>query len=154
MKGKLATLAAASVLAAAGALVVKWEGKHNSVYLDPIGIPTVCYGHTGPEVKLGQKYSDSQCEALLRADLAVAAQAVDTCITVPMEPHQKAALIDATFNIGPRVVCQSTLRKKALAGDWPGACAELDKWKYAGGRVYRGLVYRRADDRALCEGRL
>ncbi|MBO9717509.1 MAG: lysozyme [Pseudoxanthomonas sp.] len=154
MKARLAAAAAVSVLAAAGVLVSKWEGKHNAAYLDPIGIPTVCYGHTGPEVKLGQSYTDAQCMALLEADLLEAQQVVDQCIPETREPHQTAALISATFNVGPRVVCGSTLQRLAKAGDWAGACAELDRWKYAGGRVYRGLVLRRADERALCEGRL
>lgn len=154
MKGKIAALAAVSVLAAAGAIVSKWEGKRNAVYLDPVGIPTACYGHTGPEVKLGQRYSDTECKSLLEADLLEALQVVDQCIPEPREPHQTAALVSATFNVGPRVVCGSTLQRKAKAGDWAGACAELDRWKYAGGRVLRGLVLRRIDERALCEGRL
>jgi lysozyme len=51
-------------------------------------------------------------------------------------------------------VCDSTLRKMANVGDWVGACAQLDRWNKAGGRVVRGLVYRRADERAVCEGRV
>lgn len=154
MKGKVAAIAAASVLAAAGVVVSKWEGKHNAVYLDPVGIPTVCYGHTGPEVKLGQTYSDSECEAMLQHDLRVAEGIVNRCLPIAREPHQTAALISATFNIGARVVCGSTLQRKAISGDWAGACAEFDRWKYAKGRVFKGLIKRRADERALCEGRL
>lgn len=153
MKGKIAALAATSILAAAAVVVTKWEGKHNEVYLDPIGIPTVCYGHTGPEVKLGQRYSNAECDALLKADMAEALRIVDRCLPA-RKPHQTAAMVSAVFNIGPKVVCGSTLQRKAKAGDWAGACAELSKWKFAGGRVFRGLVLRRADERALCEGTL
>ncbi|HHW4668603.1 MAG TPA: hypothetical protein ACQGQJ_03085 [Xylella fastidiosa subsp. multiplex] len=35
----------------------------------------------------------------------------------------------------------------------PASSAELDRWKHAAGREVRGLVLRRADERALCEGR-
>ena len=154
MKARLAALAAGSILAAAAVVVTKWEGKHNEVYLDPVGIPTVCYGHTGPEVKPGSRFTNSECETLLREDLLEAQRIVRRCIPVAKQPHQEAALISATFNIGPKVVCGSTLQRKALAGDWVGACAELDRWKYAKGRVFKGLILRRADERALCEGRL
>jgi lysozyme len=50
------------------------------------------------------------------------------------------------------VVCGSTVQRKALANDWPGACAALDLYNKAGGRVMRGLVLRRADEKALCLG--
>lgn len=154
MKGKITALAATGILAAAAVVVSKWEGKHNEVYLDPVGIPTVCYGHTGPEVKLGSRFTNSECDALLREDLLEAQRIVKRCIPVPKQAHQEAALISATFNIGPKVVCGSTLQRKALSGDWGGACAELDRWKFAKGRVFKGLILRRADERALCEGRL
>ena len=119
-----------------------------------MGIPTVCYGHTGPEVKPGSRFTNSECDALLREDLLEAQRIVRRCIPVTKQPHQEAALISVTFNIGPKVVCGSTLQRKALAGDWIGACAELDRWRYAKGRVFKGLILRRADERALCEGRL
>ncbi len=154
MKGKITALAATGILAAAAVVVTKWEGKHNEVYLDPVGIPTVCYGHTGPDVKPGLRFTNSECEALLREDLLEAKRIVNRCIPRPMRPHQEAALISAAFNIGPKVVCGSTLQRKALAGDWAGACAELGRWKFAKGRVFKGLILRRADERALCEGRL
>ncbi|MDG5824697.1 phage portal protein, partial [Xylella fastidiosa subsp. pauca] len=35
----------------------------------------------------------------------------------------------------------------------PASSAELDRWKHAVGDEVRGLVLRRADERALCEGR-
>jgi len=66
--------------------------------------------------------------------------------------HVEAALVSAVFNIGPAVVCGSTLQRKAMANDWPGACRSLEKWKYAAGRVMRGLELRRADEMAMCLG--
>ena len=48
-------------------------------------------------------------------------------------------------------VCGSTLQKYALANNWPAVCRALDSWKYAGGRVLDGLIFRRADERYLCE---
>lgn len=151
-KAKIATVAAASVLAAAGLLVGKWEGVRYTPYRDVVGVLTVCYGHTGRDIVPDKRYTKAECDALLQGDLSVARQYVNLCIG-PTEPHVEVALISAVFNIGPRVVCGSTLQRKAKTVGFPAACAELDKWKFAGGRVYRGLVLRRADERAVCEGR-
>lgn len=142
----------AAVLALAAPLVMKWEGVRYSVYLDPIGIPTVCYGHTGPDVKLGDSRTKAECEELLKQDMAIADAQVRRCIPVPMLRHVEAALVSLTFNVGPRAVCGSTIQRKAMANDWPGACESIDQWNRAGGRVMRGLVLRRADERRLCEG--
>lgn len=141
-------------LAIAAALIVKWEGVRYEVYRDPIGILTVCYGHTGPELKLGQKYTIEQCRTMLAADMAEAEAAVKRCIPGPKTAYQEGALISGTFNAGPKLVCGSTLQRKANAGDWAGACAEFDRWKKAGGRVLRGLLLRRFDERGVCEGRI
>jgi lysozyme len=143
----------AGVIVLAAALASKWEGKVYPVYRDPVGVLTVCYGHTGPELRLGQTYNAEQCDALLRADLAMARAAVNRCLPMPKLVQIEAALTDAVFNLGPSIVCKdtSTVRRKALANDWPGACAALDLYNKAGGRVFNGLVYRRADERALCE---
>jgi len=143
----------AAVAALAATLIMRWEGKRFEPYLDSAGVLTVCYGHTGPDVIEGVQYTQAECEALLQADMAIANAAVNRCLSMPKLAHIEAALTSAAFNIGPRVVCGSTLQKNALANDWPGACAELDRWKYTKGRELRGLKLRRADERALCEGR-
>lgn len=145
----------AAVLAIAAPLVAKWEGLRYRAYPDPAtgGAPwTVCYGHTGPDVIRGKGYTKAECDALLEADMAVADATVRRCIPVPMLRHVEAALTSLVFNVGPRAVCGSTIQRKAMANDWPGACAAIDQWKYAAGRVMRGLELRRADERRTCEG--
>ena len=57
----------------------------------------------------------------------------------------------AAFNVGNARFCSSTLARKANAGDMAGACAELSRWTYAGGKPLPGLVKRRATERAICE---
>src|SRR3546814_9371939 len=75
---------AAAGLGAALALVVQFEGKVNRAYLDPVGKPTICYGHTGPEVHLGMVATDEPCEQWAAADLLHAAAGVRGCIARPM----------------------------------------------------------------------
>jgi len=144
----------AIVLALAGALVTKFEGHSNEAYWDPFGkVWTICEGHTGPEVHKGLVWDDAQCKAARDHDLSIARAAVHRCIPVPMLVQIDAALTDGAYNLGEQVVCGSTLQKKALANDWPSACAELYRWDRAGGRVLPGLTRRRTDEAHLCEGR-
>lgn len=142
--------ASAAVLLLAGGLIAKWEGVSYPAYRDPIGIPTACYGHTGPDVVMGKTYTRAQCEAWLQEDMLEANAIVHRCIRGPIPTGPAAAFTSAAFNIGPRVVCGSTLQAKANAGDWKGACNELRRWNRAGGRVFRGLVMRRADEVRVC----
>jgi lysozyme len=143
--------ATAAVLAIAGGMLIKpFEGKENKTYLDPINIPTVCYGHTGRDVKLGQVRTDAECEALLQKDMQIALADVDRC-TPNLPVNARAALTSFAFNVGGEKYCASTLAKKAKAGDLRGACAELPRWIYAGGKPLNGLIKRRAAERAVCE---
>lgn len=151
MKGRTAAIGAAAVLALAGPLIARWEGVRYRPYRDVVGVWTVCYGHTGSDVVPGKEYTKAECDALLKADMAVAQEQVRRCIRHPMLVQVEAALVDLVFNVGPMGVCGSGVQRAADANDWPQVCAELDKWKFAGGRVYDGLVYRRMDARYLCE---
>lgn len=140
-----------AAVAMAAAMAMGFEGNAPTPYRDVGGVLTVCYGHTGSVEH--RRYADAECDALLQKDMAEANAIVHRCITVPMTIGQEAALTDGTYNAGQALVCGSTLQRKANAGDWLGACAELSRWVNAGGRRLEGLVRRRAAERALCEGK-
>ena len=149
-RGKLVAKIGAGATALAVPLVMLYEGTVLQSYRDPIGIVTACVGHTGPELRMGQRYTRQQCEDMLYGDLLKHAQALD-CIKQPMTDGQKAAFLSFAFNVGNKAFCDSTLARKANAGDMAGACAELSRWTLAGGRELPGLVKRRAAERELCE---
>ena len=144
----------AKIGAAAAALVVStvafYEGTVLRTYRDPIGIVTACTGHTGPELRMGQTFTKEQCTEMLYVDLLKHAQALE-CVKRPMSDGQKAAFLSFSFNVGNGAFCSSTLVRKANAGDMPGACAELSRWTYAGGKQLLSLIKRRAAERKLCE---
>jgi len=154
MKARLAAGVTAGALTIATAIVVEWEppaGDALYVAIQPVpGDPwTICYGHTRG-VRQGMRATQAQCDAWLVEDLMAAAAEVERCITHPLTANQAGALIDAVFNIGPSVVCGSTLQRRANAGDMRSACAELDRWVYSHGVRYRGLERRRAAERSIC----
>jgi lysozyme len=147
---RLSPKAAGAVLALAAGIVAMWEGYRPIPYRDVIGVPTVCYGHAH-DVQ-DRTYTRAECKALLEGDLAQAYATVRRCITWPLKDYEAAALTSATYNIGPRVVCGSTLQTLANQGDMTGACNQLMRWNRAGGREVLGLTRRRAAERAMCLG--
>ena len=62
------------------------------------------------------------------------------------------ALVSFSFNVGLGTLQRSTLRQKHNRGDYEGAADEFLKYTKAGGKVLKGLVNRRSDERALYLG--
>ena len=138
-------------LSSAGALgIMAHEGLKLASYRDPIGIVTVCAGHTAT-AKLGQVKTPEQCAELLKSDVKYAEAAVKRLVTVKITQKQFDSLVSFTFNVGEGNLSSSTLLKKVNANDCYGAGAEFLKWNKADGRVLPGLTKRRADERAQWE---
>ncbi len=144
----------ASIVAMAIAIAVPAEGLRQKAYSDPVGILTVCYGHTGDVER--RMYSFEECEALLSADMLEAVEQVEKCAPGLPAPVL-AAFSDAVFNMGPTIACskkKSTAARMLAEGDYVGACNQLARWTKArimGAMVeLPGLVKRRARERELC----
>jgi lysozyme len=147
-------LAGALILSAGGtAAIMHDEGTVKRVYLDPVGIPTVCVGHTATVTRadVGKVFTESQCVELLRSDTRVAQAAVARNVKVPITQGQYDALVSFTFNVGESQFKTSTLLRKLNAGDCRGAAAEFPRWNKARGIVLPGLTARRARERATFE---
>ena len=150
----------AAALALATALAVPAEGLRQFAYYDPPGILTVCYGHTGPDVVKGKKFSLEECKGLLDQDMLDAIETVERCVPgLPVEAL--AAFGDAVFNLGPTIVCdktKSTAARLLAKGDLALACEQLPRWnkaRIAGVPVaLPGLTKRRGIERDLCLGAL
>lgn len=148
-KAGIAALGSASAMSLALGVVSHFEGKENAAYHDPVGVLTICYGHTAT-AQIGQSLSDEACEELLAGDLGDAFEAVDEHVDVPLPDTRRAALASFVFNVGEGALQRSTLLRKLNAGQWREACDELMRWVYADGRKLRGLVRRRVAERRLC----
>ncbi len=79
------------------------------------------------------------------------AAAIDPLIKVRIPETTRAALYSFTYNVGAGAFGKSTLMKKLNSGDVAGACKELQRWTYAGGQQWKGLITRREIERSVCE---
>jgi lysozyme len=131
-------------------LIRQFEGCKLVGYADAVGIPTVGYGHTGPEVYVGKRISQPEANALLAYDLAKFEKGVTELTTgCVLNQNQFDALVSFSFNVGLAALKRSTLLRKLKAGDSAGAAAQFLSWTKAGGKVLKGLVRRRAAERDL-----
>lgn len=138
----LKTKVGTGVIAAAIGLVAAWEGRSLIAYADPVGIPTICEGYT-QGVRLGDVATPAQCDALTEQEVRKALTVVDRSVSYPLPDPVRVALSSFVYNVGAGAYAKSTLLRKLKAGDIAGACQELDRWVYAGGRKLRGLERRR-----------
>ena len=84
-------------------LTTALEGCRLTAYPDTGGKPTIGYGHTGPEVRLGQSITQEIANNDLAIDLATAADRLEAqCdkLDTLLDNHERAALIDFVFNLG------------------------------------------------------
>lgn len=132
-------------------IIAGYEGKSNRAYLDLVQVPTICYGST-QNVRLGDVKTDSECMQLLHDEVLRIDGIITRTVKVPLKNHERAAFISFTYNLGEGNFYRSTLLRKLNAGDVRGACNELLRWDRAGGKRVKGLMNRRASERALCLG--
>ena len=127
------------------ALIKEFEGCRLTVYLDPIGVPTVGYGHTKGITKamVGKKISQALADQYLREDLVAAENAVNK-LGIDLNINQFSALVSFTFNCGAgnlKKLC--TNRNKVQIGN------ALMLYTKASGVELVGLVRRRKAEKTL-----
>ncbi|EDR5178495.1 lysozyme [Salmonella enterica] len=126
------------------------EGVRYQPHQDVVGVWTVCYGHTGKDIMLGKTYTKAECQALLDKDLNTVARQINPYIKVPLPETTRGALYSFAYNVGAGNFRTSTLLRKINQGDINGACDQLRRWTYAGGKQWKGLVTRREIEREVC----
>lgn len=138
-------------LALAARLIAAFEGCRLRAYRDAVGIWTVCYGFIRG-VTADTRKTQPECEALLDSEVTrVMLRVLVLCPNLAPYPARLAAVTSFAYNLGLGALAASTLRRKIGRRDWGGAAAEFPKWKFAGARVLRGLVLRRAAERRAFE---
>lgn len=113
-----------------------------------LGTLTIGYGHTGPDVKIGQTITEEEAEDLLEADLRWACKAVEDNVKVPLNDNEFAALVSFTYNVGAAAFRSSTLLRLLNQGDYGAVPSQLVRWDKStinGQKVQlKGLARRRA----------
>lgn len=163
---KLKAIGAASVLALSGTFIYQHEGLPREVdgkyptYRDSGGVITSCFGHTGPELKMGQSFTFDECLSQFYKDLRTKEKQLDRLVTVPYQsPYQKAAYLSFIYNVGAGNFESSTLRKLLNDGKHVQACEQLVRWVYVQKKDCRilnhncyGIVIRRSKEFDWCMG--
>lgn len=109
-----------------------------------LGTLTIGYGHTGPDVKIGMVITEAQAEALLKADLAKAADAVMRLVDVQLDQGAFDALVVFVFNVGEGNFSTSTLLKLVnKQAPEREIHAQFRRWIKSKGKVMGGLISRR-----------
>ena len=130
-------------------LIKLFEGLRLTAYQDMVGVWTIGYGHTGPDVKAGLTITQQQAEQLLINDLARFNNGVNALVTVKINQNQFDALISFSYNLGLGSLQQSTLLRLLNAGNFQAAADQFPRWDRAGGKEVAGLLARRNAERAL-----
>lgn len=132
-------------------ILKEFEGCRLTAYFCPAGVCTIGYGHTGPDVYPGLKWSQQQAdEALHNQAIESLNEAVllsPSLATAGMEKH--AAIADFIYNIGSAKYSTSTLKKLIDSRQWHAASEEIKKWHHANGKDLKGLIKRRERESSL-----
>ena len=134
-----------------------FEGLSLKPYHDPVGYPTIGYGHLlskepWADLSQWQPISMNEAEALLQADMFMALDQVADASPVLNDPdnwQRLAALSDFVFNLGIGQYRASTLKRRVDVEDWDGAQHQIKRWIRARGKVLKGLVLRREAEARL-----
>lgn len=140
---------AAGAIALLVSFVGGWEGLRTKAYLDPVGIPTICYGET-KGVKLGQIKTKEQCTDLLMQSLKSHERDMLKYLKVTLPNKTHIVHVSFAYNVGGRTYGKSSVLRLANEGDLKGSCAALKKYVYAKGKRLKGLENRRAAEYQLC----
>lgn len=146
-------------------MIAHHEGTRYKPYRCPADLWTVGVGHVlypeqgklpmaerlaYPLAKVDNRtWSKDEVNALLEFDLTRFVRGVSRYCTGPFTQGQLDALVSFSFNVGLGTLQRSTLRQKFNRGDLAGAAEEFLKYTKGGGKVLKGLVNRRADERSL-----
>ena len=149
-------------------MIAHHEGTRYKPYRCPAALWTIGTGHVlyPDQAKLpmaerltyplksadNRIWSKDEVNSLLEYDLKRFVSGVARYCPPPLTQGQLDALVSFSFNVGLGTLQRSTLRQKHNRGDFVGAADEFLKYTKGGGKVLKGLVNRRNDERAMYLG--
>lgn len=137
------------------------SGRHiGTPYVDALGKGqplTVCNGITGPGVVAGKTYNPQDCYLLERERYLRSEREAQALLTHWREydPFVQGSFVDFVHNKGAQNLADSSMRRKANAGNLIGACRENPRWNRGTVRsvsvVLPGLQLRGDANGEICE---
>ena len=131
--------------------IKNFEGERLKAYQCSAGVWTIGVGHT-KGVKPNDRVTKEESRKLFAQDLITFKFEMLPLVKVDVTQGQFVALLSFVFNLGITSFKTSTLLKKLNQGDYVGASNEFLRWKYANGKVEKGLLNRRQAEKALFDG--
>ena len=130
------------------------EGVRRKPYQDAIGLWTVGVGHLIGDGKTlpddwNKVFTMEEVDEILRKDLARFEAGVERLCPSGLTGGCFDALVSFSFNVGLGCLQRSSIRIKHNRGDFEGAANSFLLYTKAGGKVLKGLVTRRNDERAV-----
>jgi len=115
--------------------------------------PTLGWGSTGPDIKLGMVWTQAIADARFSHDLDRFSTGVSGAIgRAPTTQGQFDALVSFAYNCGLAALNSSTLLKLHKAGEHDAAAGQFGRWSKQAGVTLKGLVKRRAAEAAIYRG--
>jgi lysozyme len=101
---------------------------------------------------MGDRKTPEECQSMLEVRLEGFYGGAVACVPrlATQSPNRIASHVSLAYNIGVGAYCQSTVARRANAGDWIGSCDAFLMWNKAKGIPLPGLTRRRAEERRLC----
>ncbi|KAJ3317731.1 hypothetical protein HDV06_001285 [Boothiomyces sp. JEL0866] len=156
----VSSVSAATICDGGIKMIKDFEGFVSCPQPDPIGLPTVGYGHLCEKNDANCKrcFTEAQASSFLVEDL----QPYFTCVKEAlgssfdkMNQAQVASMVSFTFNLGCGAFQKSNFLTRIKNGENGNTVVEeeFSKFVHAGGQVFQGLVSRRNAEIALFQGR-
>lgn len=139
-------------------IIKEFEGFSAKPYLCPANVPTIGYGSTmynnGERVTMGDpEITEEQATEMLMDTIKGVEKQIKKVLTVKLKPHQMAALVSFTYNVGIGNLANSTLLAWVNSNpDFPRIPEQFRRWNKGGGKVLPGLVRRREEEIKLWTG--
>lgn len=149
----------------AKSVIAHHEGVRLKPYRCPARLWTIGIGHVlyPEQAKLSMEdrikypirpednriFTMDEVNAILAADLQRFERGVLRYCPTGITQGRFDALVSFAFNVGLGTLQRSTLRQKHNRGDYDGAADEFLKYCLGGGKVLKGLLNRRKDERAM-----
>jgi len=149
----------------AKSVIAHHEGVRLKPYRCPAKLWTIGVGHViyPEQAKLSMEdrikypirpednriFTMDEVNAILAADLQRFERGVLRYCSSGITQGRFDALVSFAFNVGLGTLQRSTLRQKHNRGDFDGAADEFLKYCLGGGKVLKGLLNRRKDERAI-----